>query len=49
MFRILKYLFFLSFLGFIALIAYAYLAPFFGADFAPAPTEIRTPVVLDAN
>ncbi len=49
MFRIIKYLFFLSVLGLLALIAYAYLAPFFGADFAPTPTEIRTPVVLDAN
>ncbi len=47
--RIIKWLIYLALLGFLGLIAYAYLGEFFGADFAPAQTEIRQPVDLDAR
>ncbi|SNY53096.1 hypothetical protein SAMN06297129_2489 [Pseudooceanicola antarcticus] len=49
MLRILKWLLFLAFLAGIALVAYAYVGPWLGADFAPPQQEIRTPVVLDAD
>ncbi|SFA76359.1 hypothetical protein SAMN05421688_0689 [Poseidonocella pacifica] len=49
MFRILKYLFYLLILAAIALVAYAYIGPFIGADFSPRQVEIRTPVELDAD
>lgn len=45
--RIIKWLFILLILGGIALVGYAYLGPFFGADFSPAQMEIRQPVELD--
>ncbi|MCA0996587.1 MULTISPECIES: hypothetical protein [Roseobacteraceae] len=47
--RLLKPLFFLLVLAAIALVAYAYVGPYFGADFSPPQTEIRQPVELDAN
>lgn len=47
--RIIKWLFILLVLGGIALVGYAYLGPFFGADFSPPQTEIRQPVELNAN
>lgn len=47
--RIFKYLFYLAVLASIALIAYAYLGPWFGADFGAPTTEVRKPVILDAN
>lgn len=47
--RIVKWLFYLLVLGGIALVAYAYVGPFFGADFSPPQTEIRQPVQLDGN
>ncbi|MGH1414453.1 MAG: hypothetical protein ACRBB0_13245 [Pelagimonas sp.] len=47
--RILKWLFILALLGALALVAYAYIGPFFGADFSPPQTEIHLPVELDAN
>ncbi|APX24640.1 MULTISPECIES: hypothetical protein [Salipiger] len=47
--RIIKWLFILVILGGIALVGYAYVGPFFGADFSPPQTEIRTPVELDAQ
>ncbi|WP_168797720.1 hypothetical protein [Aliishimia ponticola] len=47
--RLIKFLIFLGLLGFAALVAYAYLGPFFGADFSAPQTEIREPVTLDAN
>ncbi|MGI3164769.1 hypothetical protein [Pseudooceanicola sp. 200-1SW] len=49
MLRILKWLLYLALLGGIALVAYAYLGPWLGADFAPPAQEIRAPLVLDAN
>ncbi len=47
--RILKWLFYLLVLGAIALVAYAYIGPFFGANFSPPQTEIHLPVELDAQ
>ena len=45
--RIIKWLFYLSVLGAICLVAYAYIGPFFGADFSPDQTEIRQQVDLN--
>ena len=47
--RLIKILFFLGILAFCAVAAYAYLGPYFGADFSAPQTEIREPVTLDAN
>lgn len=49
MFKLLKWLFYLAILAFIALIGYAYLGPFFGADFTPPSDEIREEIILDAD
>lgn len=49
MFRLLKWLFYLAILAFIALVGYAYLGPFFGADFAPPSDEIRQEIILDVG
>ena len=49
MFRLIKWLFYLAILGFIVLVAYAYIGPFFGADFSPAQTEIREDVILETQ
>lgn len=49
MFRLIKYLFYLSVLAFLGLSAYAYVGPFFGADFSASQTETRVPVTLDAE
>ncbi len=45
--RLIKWLFYLAILGAVALVAYAYVGPYFGADFAPGQTERRLPVELD--
>ena len=47
--RIIKWLFILVILGGIALVGYAYVGPFFGADFSPPQTEMRVPVTLDVE
>jgi len=47
--RLIKYLIYLALLGFAALVAYAYVGPFFGADFAPPQAEVRQPVTLDVD
>ena len=47
--RILKWLIYLLILAAVALIAYAYVGPYFGADFSPPQTEVRQPVTLDAD
>ena len=47
--RIIKYLFYLAVLACVGLVGYAYIGPFFGADFSAPQTEIRTPLILDAN
>jgi len=47
--RLIKYLFYLAVLAAAGLVAYAYLGPWFGADFSAPTQEIRTPVILDAE
>lgn len=47
--RIIKWLFYLLVLGALALVVYAYVGPFFGADFSPLQEETRQPVILDAQ
>jgi hypothetical protein len=47
--RIIKWLLILVILAGLALVAYAYLGPFFGADFSPPTQEIRQTIELDAN
>jgi hypothetical protein len=47
--RIVKWLIYLFIIGAVALVAYAYVGPFFGADFSPPQTEVRKPVTLDAD
>lgn len=47
--RIVKYLIFTVIIGVIGLVAYAYVGPWFGADFSAQTEEVRKPVVLDAN
>lgn len=48
-FRLIKWLLYLAILAFIALVGYAYLGPFFGADFTPPSVEIRKEIILDAE
>lgn len=47
--RLIKLLFFLAFFGVIGLIAYAYVAPIFGVDFAPEAQEIRHEITLEVD
>lgn len=47
--RLLKYLFILILLGGVALVGYAYIGPFLGADFSPEHKEIRERVILNAG
>lgn len=47
--RILKWLFYLAVLGMVGLVAFAYLGPILGADFAPRQTETRIPVTLNED
>ena len=49
LFRLIKLLFYLAILGGIGLVGYAYIGPFFGADFSAPQTEIREPVTLDGG
>lgn len=49
MVRLIKYLLIFGVLSVLALVAYAYIGPWFGADFSMPVQEIRKPVVLDAN
>lgn len=47
--KLFKFLIFLAIVGFVGLIGYAYVGPFFGADFAPAQVETRIPVTLGSQ
>lgn len=47
--RLIKAVLYLCVLGFIGLVAYAYLGPFFGADFSAPQVEVREPVILNAD
>lgn len=45
--KLIKFLIYLLILGFIGLVLYAYVGPFFGAEFAPPQIEMRQPVTLE--
>ncbi|WP_390914519.1 hypothetical protein [Pseudosulfitobacter sp. SM2401] len=49
MFKLIKLLIYLAVFGFIGLVGYAYVGPFFGADFAAPQDEVRVPVTLNAD
>lgn len=49
MLRLLKFIIILAIIGFIGLAGYAYVGPFFGADFSAPVAETRVPVTLDAE
>ncbi|MDB2420774.1 hypothetical protein N9X05_01915 [Paracoccaceae bacterium] len=44
--RLVKWLLYLAVIALVLLIGYAYIGPYFGADFAPNKEEIRVPVTL---
>ncbi|WP_201722230.1 MULTISPECIES: hypothetical protein [unclassified Sulfitobacter] len=47
--KLFKLLIILLILGFIGLVGYAYIGPFFGADFSPPQVETRMPVTLQGD
>lgn len=47
--KLFKLLIILLTLGFLGLVGYAYIGPFFGADFAPPQVETRQPVTLETE
>ena len=49
MLRLIKWLLYLGVLGFVALVAYAYIGPFFGANFVPPSNEIRQEIILETD
>jgi hypothetical protein len=49
MLRLFKALVVLVVIGLIGLTGYAYIGPFFGADFSAPQEETRVPVTLDAD
>ena len=44
--RLVKWLLYLAVIALVLLIGYAYIGPYFGADFAPNQEVIRVPVTL---
>jgi hypothetical protein len=49
MLRLVKWIIYLAVIGFVALVGYAYLGPFFGANFAPQSNEIRQEIILETD
>jgi hypothetical protein len=49
MVRLLKFVVYLCFFGFIGVAGYAIIGPYFGADFSAPQTEMRVPVILNAD
>jgi hypothetical protein len=47
--KIFKYLIYLVILTLVGVVSYAYIGPYFGADFSAQQHEIRKPVVLNAD
>jgi hypothetical protein len=45
----IKLLFMIAILAFIGLVGYAYVGPFFGADFSAPQIEVRQPLILNAD
>ena len=44
--RLVKWLLYMAVTALVLLVGYAYIGPYFGADFAPQQEEIRVPVAL---
>ncbi len=49
MLRLFKFLLYLAVVAVIGLTGYAYVGPYFGADFSAPQDETRIPVTLDAQ
>jgi hypothetical protein len=47
--KLIKLLFMIAILAFIGLVGYAYVGPFFGADFSAPQVEVRQPLILNAD
>ena len=47
--RLIKMLFLITFFGFVGLVGYAYIGPFFGANFSAPQVEVRQPLLLNAD
>jgi hypothetical protein len=47
--KMIKLLFMIAILAFIGLVGYAYIGPFFGADFSAPQIEVRQPLILNAD
>ncbi len=47
--KLIKWLLILAFIAVIALIVYAYVGPFFGADFSPQQQEIKQEIILEKS
>ena len=47
--RLMKLLVFLAVLATVTVISYAYVGPFFGADFSAQQSEVREPVTLNVD
>ncbi|MDG1103849.1 MAG: hypothetical protein P8N75_10875 [Ascidiaceihabitans sp.] len=45
----IKLFFMIAILAFIGLVGYAYVGPFFGADFSAPQIEVRQPLILNAD
>ena len=47
--KMIKLFFMIAILAFIGLVGYAYVGPFFGADFSAPQVEVRQPLILNAD
>jgi hypothetical protein len=47
--KMIKLLFMIAILAFIGLVGYAYVGPFFGADFSAPQIEVRQTLILNAD
>ncbi|MCO4841077.1 hypothetical protein N9530_07160 [Ascidiaceihabitans sp.] len=47
--KLIKLLLMIAILAFIGLVGYAYVGPFFGADFSAPQVEVRQPLILNAD
>ena len=47
--KLIKLLLMNAILAFIGLVGYAYVGPFFGADFSAPQVEVRQPLILNAD
>ena len=47
--KLIKLLLMIAIIAFIGLVGYAYVGPFFGADFSAPQVEVRQPLILNAD